>query len=174
MHAAHGRCTDRSAYVSLLTRHPTTTTQWKTFINKKLEEGTGITRQVTLLVVLVRSLRRVENCLRDFVLLLGDSVQLSAHHRALLGSAGVILHSIPPLVLGVPTIDKLHAWRLTNYTRLAVIDADLLAVRSLDDLFANRGFSVAHHPYDRGCREVCAAWLLSSAWSALSSLWSQA
>ena len=56
---------------------------------------------------------------------------------------------VPPIQLGVPTTDKLHAWRLTNYSRVMFLDADVMAIAPLDDAFTHmREFTIAAHPYD--------------------------
>ena len=50
--------------------------------------------------------------------------------------------------LGEPVLDKLLAWKLTNYTKLLFLDADVMAVRSLDNAFEWPELSIAAHPYD--------------------------
>ena len=114
------------------------------------------TRQVQLLVALIRSLRRVELCRRDFVLLLGTEVPLSSEHQQILREESMLLHPTPPIIPGVPTADKLLVWRLTQYSQLAVVDADVMFVRPIDSLFARAAdgdrdpteLTIAHHPYD--------------------------
>jgi hypothetical protein len=106
-------------------------------------------KQVQMLLVLVRSLRRVELCRRDFVVLLGTQVPLSEEHQASLQREGLLLRPAPPLIPGVPTADKLHVWTLTNYTQCVVLDADLMFLKPIDDLFdSSADLTIAHHPYD--------------------------
>lgn len=106
-------------------------------------------KQVQLLLVLIRSLRKVELCRRDFVVLLGTQVPLHMKHQTTLTSAGILLRPAPPLIPGVPTADKLHVWKLTNYSQCVVLDADLLVLKPIDSLFGNLAeLTVAHHPYD--------------------------
>eukprot|EP00964_Phaeocystis_antarctica_P004548 scaffold2458_cov61-Phaeocystis_antarctica.AAC.6 len=51
-------------------------------------------------------------------------------------------------------LDKLHAWALTDYTSLAFVDSDVMAVAPLDvfDAARNvsnaRGLLIARHSYD--------------------------
>ena len=106
-------------------------------------------KQVQMLVVLMRSLRRVELCRRDFVVLLGTQVPLSTAHQKTLVREGMVLRPAPPLIPGVPTADKLHVWKLTNYSQCVVLDADLLVIKPIDCLFGGDSeLTVAHHPYD--------------------------
>jgi len=107
-------------------------------------------RQIQLLVVLVRSLRAVEACRRDFVLMLGNRTFLSTKHQQLLANEGVVFHSTPPLFLGVPTADKFEVWRLTQYRRVVMFDSDVMVLKPIEDLFRMpEDFVVAHHPYDQ-------------------------
>jgi len=106
-------------------------------------------RQVQMLVALVRSLRRVELCHRDFVVLLGTQVPLSTEHQHTLLDVGVLLRAIPPIIPGVPTADKLHVWTMTNYSQCVVLDADLMVLKPIDGLFGGPAeLTIAHHPYD--------------------------
>ena len=106
-------------------------------------------KQVKLLTVLLRSLRNVELCRRDFVVLLGTQLHLSRRNQNLLKREGFILQPAPPVIPGVPTADKLLVWKLTQYTQVAVLDADLMVVQPIDELFhTNQEFTIAHHPYD--------------------------
>ena len=50
--------------------------------------------------------------------------------------------------LGEPVLDKLLAWKLTNYSKLLFLDADVMALRSLDSAFEWPELSIAAHPYD--------------------------
>ena len=134
----------RTAYASLLTLHPAARTS--TFL-----AAASLVHQVHLLQVLMRTLRREWECKRDFIILLGQHVasQLPAKHIASLRAEGAILHSIPILVPGVPPADKLHAWRLTNYSKVLVLDADVMVLQSLDAAFDyDEEFAVALHPHD--------------------------
>ena len=40
-----------------------------------------------------------------------------------------------PSDAAVPPLDKLHAFRLTDYREVALLDSDTFVVRALDDLF---------------------------------------
>ena len=98
---------------------------WSTF-----GQTMGESMQMLQLRVLLRSLRRHEHtCRRDFVLLLGTSASLPRDtEQGLLadGAAGggrTVIVRVPPIRQGVPTLDKLHAWALTDYTSLAFVDS---------------------------------------------------
>ena len=150
---------DREGYVALFTKHHNVITHnstsgkaWVTFGQKMGED-----MQHLQLRVLLRSLRRHENmCRRDFILLLGTSLLLPRDTEDGLladGAAGggrTVIVRVPPIRVGVPTLDKLHAWALTNYTSLAFIDSDVMAVAPLDlfDERNTRGLLIARHPYD--------------------------
>ena len=74
---------------------------------------------------------------------------LSPAHQDVLTQEGMIIQPAPPIIPGVPTADKLMVWKLTNYSQLAVIDADVMFIRSIDGLFGGDSeFTIAHHPYD--------------------------
>lgn len=106
-------------------------------------------KQVQLLVALSRSLRSIELCRRDFIILLGTQLPLSPAHQNVLTQEGMIIHHTPPIIPGVPTADKLLVWKLTNYSQLAVVDADVMFIRPIDELFGGDAeFTIAHHPYD--------------------------
>ena len=94
--------------------------------------------------VLLRSLRRHEHtCRRDFVLLLGTSASLPRDtEQGLLadGAAGggrTVIVRVPPIRQGVPTLDKLHAWALTDYTSLMFVDSVSRCPRVQLDLSSN-------------------------------------
>ena len=157
------RCEDGSAYASLLVHHPNEATsvpntKHSTFLSKVGAHGVStpallrqrMRRTLQLLVVLSRSLRKVEDhCRRDFILLLGTHVALPEAAHALLKRESIQLVSVDPVVSGIPSADKLHAWRLlTNYSRVLVVDTDVLILRSIDDLFRPDApeFQIAHHP----------------------------
>ena len=108
---------------------------------------TGVVRsQLRLLVVLARSLRRAERCRRAIVILLGDMVTLPADARAELSQLGIRIATVPPLLLGTACFEKLHAWRLP-FTRVALLDADVVVLQPLDDLFTRpEEFLIARHP----------------------------
>lgn len=146
-------CTDRTAYVSLMTSHSQTVGQTTQMARNNSLFGTSMAarhaKQVQMLVALVRSLRSVELCRRDFVVLLGTQVPLSTEHQVTLQREGMLLHAAPPLIPGVPTADKLHVWTLTNYTQCVVLDADLMFLKPIDDVFGGTAeLTIAHHPYD--------------------------
>lgn len=65
----------------------------------------------------------------------------------------------PSIITGVPCADKLHAWRLPGYRRIAMIDCDVLALQTLDPLFDSPMESVqvmmGHHAYDVHQGKTC-------------------
>jgi hypothetical protein len=145
-----------TAYVGLLSVHNSTahSTSLATDLAKARAAGDGsassraLEQQLDLLLVLARSLRAVESCQRDFVLL-GALPALPRRWRELLAAEGVAFVQTPPLVLGSPATDKLFAWSLTRYRRLLVLDSDLLVLRPVEDLFqSDHPFVVAHHESD--------------------------
>jgi hypothetical protein len=152
-----------SAYVSVLT-----VSQWgNTFMSRSGAAGLGAVSTSTsaatrfqwaLLLTLVRSIRRHELCVRDFVLLLGVDVGVPAPIRDALGALSVTIVRIEPLDPSIPPLDHLHAWRLMQYRRVVVLDSDMLAVRSLDGLleetrrFPAGQLIMGHHAYDKAQR----------------------
>ena len=138
------RCS-ATAYVTLLTAHKEQVGQQTALLSSG-----SLSRPISLLLVLLGSLRDVERCRRDFVVLLGTDVKLANAQRLALENAGAILRLVPPLVPGVPTVDKLHVWTLTEYRRVMVLDADVMALRPLDALFEHPDeLVIAHHAYDQ-------------------------
>ena len=103
-----------------------------------------------MLIVLARSLRRHDRCWRDVVLLMGTAVQLAPEDAQRLASEDFKVVHVPPVRFGRATLDKLHAWNLTQYKRLLAIDGDAIALRSLDPIFdaAHGEGTVGAHPYD--------------------------
>ena len=64
-------------------------------------------RQVQMVLVLLRSIRRAERvCQRDFILMLGAHVQIPFDERGVLEREGVRFVTVRPLMPGVPTADK--------------------------------------------------------------------
>ena len=152
-------CRDRTAYAALLTTHATTnSTQIAKHARRRggrLDQVAAVHMQVKLLDVLVRSIRVNEQvCRRDFVLLLGTTVPMRASDNITLVRLGVLVRRVVNLHEGVPAIDRLHVWTLTEYRRVLVIDADAMILRPLDALFQVGShepgtFTVmANHPYD--------------------------
>ena len=158
-----------TAYATLFTgqaaRPRRTTSAGNTFIGSKMFRRDhsslpehALLRPIQLLLVLHRSIRRVEQCRRDFLVLLGTGVVLPEKERAALArEPGLRLVPTPPVFEGVPTADKLHAWALTSYSQLLVLDSDVMVLRPLDGLFAEHERAmmagstelvIAHHPYD--------------------------
>ena len=143
-----GPCEARTAYATLLTQHD--------FSLSRNRESTALSRpelasiRLQFVQLLLYSIRRVETCRRDFVLLLGSNVTLPSDSEASFLRNGVRVHRVTPIVPGVPAADKLHAWRLLqHYTRVVLVDSDVLVLRPLDDLFAtSEDLTIAHHPYD--------------------------
>ena len=110
-----------------------------------------VLRPAQLILVLLRSLRRVERrCRRDFIVLLGTHVRVPLFERRMLKRAGARFVLAPPLLPGVPTADKLWIWRLLgNYSQCLVLDSDVMVLQPLDDLFGRpEEVTIAHHPYD--------------------------
>lgn len=147
-------CADGTAYVSLLTSHAMSVGQTTQMARNGSLFGSSMAarhaKQVQMLIVLLRSLRNVERCRRDFIVLLGTQVPLSPAHVETLTSESAIIRPTPPLIAGVPTADKLHVWRMTDYSQLVVLDADVMVLQPIDDLFDGSAaeITVAHHPYD--------------------------
>lgn len=144
-------CGDGTAYASLLTEHLAGSNSTYTAKHGSLKA------QLSLLIVLVRSVRRWERrCRRDFVLLLGSDVHIPETAWSAFADEGVITHSTPPLFPGVPSADKLEAWRLTQYRKIAVLDSDLMALGPLDELFERDGnLTIANHVYDLAQGPAC-------------------
>ena len=164
------RCTDGTAYATVVSYHDPPTGPCTGAVSSRclptfgnavgttvLHKTHSMGPQLQLATVLVRSMRRVERCHRDFVLLLGGeasrhiegSESATSQLRSLQERDGVTTRVVAAIIRGVPSTDKLHAWRLTNYSRVLVLDADTLVLRSLDYLLALPGpFVVAHHSTD--------------------------
>ena len=150
------RCTDGTAYATLLSIHNTTvhSTSLATMAAKELTHpqvgpSDALYAQLMLILVLTRSLRRVEVCRRDMVLLgaLPSPATVGAEWMARLHREGIIMRPTTPIVLGNPATDKLHVWRLTEYRRVVFLDADILVLARIEDIFVNsdRALAVAHH-----------------------------
>ena len=165
------RCTDDTAYATVVSYHDPPTgpctgpvssgclpwTAGTSVLHKTGGAQSAMALQLQLTTVLVRSLRRVERCRRDYVLLIGAEASHHIEHsktaarqlRSLQEQEGVITRAVAPLVRGVPAADKLHAWAMTNYSRVLVLDSDMLVLRSLDYLFAlPEPLVIAHHTTD--------------------------
>ena len=107
-------------------------------------DGDLRTRQVQLLLTLVRSLRRVERCRRDFVLMLGTAVTLSAAHRAALEGEGVSFHAstCPNAVLPIAPVRK-PTWRgMFSCTLTNIRLARWIVNRALNS-FADCAYSIS-------------------------------
>jgi hypothetical protein len=154
---AHLACGDGTAYAMLLTQHPSA--RRSTFLANQLAGALPavreeqMRRQFQLILVALRTLGQTSSCRRDVVLLLGThGPELSLPLRKAFDREGVTQYwRVPPLFMGVPSADKLHAWRLTNYTKVLVVDSDILILRSVEDAFRlgpSDDFAIAHHPYD--------------------------
>ena len=154
------RCLDDTAYASLLSIHTdrssVRTTALATNVAKAIARGDSlcvgsspwspIAVQLRLLLVLVRSLRRVERrCRRDFVIFGALPPCLPQPWRASLESEGAEFVRTPPLVHGSPAADKLHAWNLTQYARILVLDSDVMAIAPMEELLAT---SSSHTPME--------------------------
>jgi hypothetical protein len=164
------RCTDGTAYATVVSYHDHPTgvcigpasnrclpSTAGTSALHKTRSTSVMGPQLQLATVLVRSVRRVERCRRDFVLLLGGeasrhierSESATRQLRSLQERGGVMTRVVAPIIRGVPSTDKLHAWLLTNYSRILVLDSDTLVLRSLDYLFAlPEPLVIAHHATD--------------------------
>jgi hypothetical protein len=153
-------CTDGSAYASLITSHGTA--GGNTFMTRG---SIAQSRQLLMLLVLVRSMRSNEHaCRRPFILLRGSAVSLPAADVAILEREGDFLQrEIAPIKLGVPPFDKLHAWNLSSsYKRILVVDADAMLLQPIDELFdvpqksarAAAPLTMAHHGYDKA-QDIC-------------------
>ncbi|KAL1510127.1 hypothetical protein AB1Y20_006459 [Prymnesium parvum] len=139
-------CNDGTAYASVLGVHGST--KKSTF----LQAHGSLEIQLQLVEALVRSLRETERCHRDFVLFVTspDEVPITSKWMDALEADGVKLRTAKPLILGSPASDKLHVWKMTDYSKVLVLDSDVMVMRSLDDIFEEkRSFVVAHHPTDQ-------------------------
>lgn len=148
-------CNDRTAYVGLLTLHASATKS--TFLANRLKKAekvqANMVGQMQLMLVMIRSLRRVERCRRDFILFVDTNHSLiSREWKVALDAAGVTRYlPVNPVKLGIPSADKLHAWQLIEYARVLVIDSDIMVLRNLDEAFdmdPSETFVMAHHSYE--------------------------
>ena len=136
-------CNDGTAYASMLSIHASGNS---TFMARHGSLATVL----SMLLVLVRSVRRTERrCRRDFILICVN-VALPAVFWEPFDREGIIRHTLAqPILAGVPTADKLELLKLTQYRKIMFIDSDVLVVDALDDLFERtQDLSIAHHPYD--------------------------
>ena len=151
----------QGAYVSLLSVHNSTslaTATAKEIEEQRLRNGSSdamgkmMRRQLQLVLVLVRSLRRVEapKCRRPFLLIGSLPPIKSSSWRSRLDREGVILTPTPVLVPGSPSTDKLSAWALTQYRRLLFIDSDVMVLKAMDEeMFDEQNtFTIAHDESD--------------------------
>ena len=154
-----------TAYVSVLT-----VSTWGNTFMAKVSRAGGMTGAVATnataasrlqwaqLLTLVASLRSHEHCRRDFVLLLGQGLALPIGMAAALHELRVTIVRITPLDPSIPPLDHLHAWRLTAYQRVVMLDSDMLAIRPLDHLFEHTRkhpsdqLIMGHHAYDKAQR----------------------
>jgi lipopolysaccharide biosynthesis glycosyltransferase len=160
LNASLPACSDGTAYASLITSHGKQGNS--TRLSKISGLGNQVRLQLHLLIVLVHSIRRLEQiCHRPFVLLVGRTVQRllnksQVDHRftrelAILAQQQVSYREVEPIKLGVPSMDKLAAWEMTEYKQILVIDVDTMVLRPLDSVFglpSPRKITMAHHPYD--------------------------
>lgn len=65
-----------------------------------------------------------------------------------LQSEGVVIVRIPPVRFGRPTLDKVHAWNLTQYDKVLAIDSDAIALQALDPVFEYREGVMGCHAYE--------------------------
>lgn len=126
--------------------------------------------------MLARSLRRLELCKRDFVLLLGTEVHLGSLSVARLQMEDIVLHKVAPVRFGRATLDKLFAWSLVQvrrphgprtacalcrrtpkvartharrqYRMILVIDSDAIALRALDAVFKSGEGTMGAHSHE--------------------------
>lgn len=166
--AAKWSCGQGTAYVSLLTVSPRRV-RGTTFMARLGDGVTGakvaasddafaatqLAMQSGLLLTLIRSVRNVERCRRDYIVLLGRNVTLPPPIKAAFDALKTTFHRIDQLDAAVPPLDKLHAFRLLEYREVALMDSDTFVIRSLDDLFGQPRrmgtFVIAHH----GCASSC-------------------
>jgi hypothetical protein len=157
-------CDDGTAYATLLTMHNTTSasqiSKHARRSNGRVDRSASVAMQIKLIDVLVRSIRATERrCRRDFVLLLGMAVSISPSQQAILTRLdGFFTRRVAALREGQPQIDRLHAWTLTEYSRVLSIDADAMILRPMDALFGDTDagswggnesrLMMANHPYD--------------------------
>ena len=141
----------RTAYASLLTEHANGTSTYLSKLRGRTDDK--LATQARLSLVLLRSIRRIEQCRRDFLLMLGTGSTLRDSQREAFDAEGAIIRRVPPIQPGVPSMDKLNALLFYDYSLLLVIDADVLVLQPLDSLleplaWAKGQLVMAHHPYD--------------------------
>lgn len=164
------RCLDATAFVLVLTDNHIEN-QTSTELTRHHTWFGRIDPQLKLMQVLVRSIRLAESsCRRDVLLLLdagnhvlfqrcegGSSNAAPSCHPQLrtfarmMKRSGVQWRPVPPIVAGVPSADKLNVWLLHRYRKLAILDADMLVLAGMDDLFESAPddeLTIAQHPYD--------------------------
>jgi hypothetical protein len=157
------RCSDGTAIGMLLTTHEGGTS---TEISRHGTWQGRMETQFKMMQVLIDSVRQSERqsamrCHRDMFLLTGHAVHqlLTVHGRRrsikkfvrMLNDSHTAMIPVPPIVEGLPAADKLFAWRLAQYRQILLLDADVMVLRPLDDVFTStppRGLTMAHHPYD--------------------------
>ena len=137
-------CADGGAYVGSLSMHPH---MGNNVATTALSRSKSFGVHVHLFATLVTSIRLVERCRRPFYLLLGTAVNLPPSEFAKLRLLDVQIVRVPPVFNGVACADKLHAWRLTQFSRVVVLDSDMLVIRPLDALFdaSEPELTIAHH-----------------------------
>ena len=139
-----------TAFATLLTVHSNTSTS--TYLSHV--DHTKAARMIQLVRTLARSVRRFEQCRphRDF-LLLAHGIWPGTVER-LSEQENLKLHWLKkPIVRGVPSADKLEAWRFTQYEFILFVDADMMFVAPPDTLFQRAAYlGVEHyganHPYE--------------------------
>lgn len=142
-----------------------------------------IDTQLLLLKACVRSLRFAEeHCQREVLLFVDDPVHSAfvvpsckSHpscrsirsFRSWAERHRVVLMRVPNIIKGIPAADKLYALTLIQYRTLVMLDADMLVLRDMHELFAARQTIIAHHPYDLAQGKHCGIPLASRGVSAL-------
>ena len=150
------RCAFPTAYLTLLTLHSSSADPRRAGSYLSKQGAEGLARQLDSIMVLAASLRAVELCRRDFVLLLGTAFHLPAVHAARLQQIeGLVIHRVPPVRLGRATLDKMHAWNLTQYRRVLVIDSDAMALQPLDAVFDGGEGTMGGHTHEPGRQATC-------------------
>ena len=150
------QCMTPTAYLTLLTIHKAGKDSRRAGSFLAQQGLTGLVRQIDSILVLAYSLRAVEICRRDFVLLLGEAFELPPVQMARLRQIdGLVVQRVPPVRFGRATLDKVHAWNLTQYSRILVIDSDAIALQPLDAVFDGGEGTMGAHTHEPGQQAAC-------------------
>ena len=177
-------CTDSTAFALVIVANNEGSTS--TDLTRHGSTRHGMDTQLRLLTVMIYSIRLAESrCRRKIILLAnaralsvlqdchGDCREIQRFNEWTRKVAIPFSWQEAPLVHpDLPSAVKLIAFNLTNYNYIVTLDADMLVLRSMDELFEQRGshssqLTTAHHPYDLVQGEYCGLPLLERGVGAL-------